>query len=259
MVRCGFEARALLIAAAGALALAFAAQAAAQDANAAQSPRGLPDAPAPAKRAASPTPQESYVRPQGPTPYTPLAESEELHNYLYEAFGPYPLMVSAFVAGYHQARRNPPDWREGFPGYSERFGSDFGISAINISTRYALAEAMDEDVYYYRCACAGVWPRLKHAVASVVVAGNRITGRPMFALPGVVAPYAGPLVAVRTWYPDRYGLKDGFRMGNYGLLDYAIGNIGLEFLPSLTHDKAKSFVRRFHLENRHAAENVDAP
>src|SRR5262249_43774246 len=155
------------------------------------------------------------------------------HSYLYEAFGPYPLMVNAVVAAYHQASRNPPDWREGMAGYGQRFASDFTIGAINLSTRYALAEAMDEDVYYYRCACKGVWPRMRHALISVVIARNRITGNPAFSLPGVVAPYAGPMVATRTWLPQRYSLKDGFRMGNYGLLDYAIGNIGLEFLPSL--------------------------
>jgi hypothetical protein len=183
--------------------------------------------------------------------YTPAAESAALHSYLYEAFGPYPLIVTAFVAGYHQARHNPPDWREGFAGYSERYASDFGTSAINISTRYALAEATDEDVYYYRCICTGAWPRLRHAVASVVIAHNRITGRPVFALPGVVAPYAGPLVATAVWFPRRYGAKDAFRMGNYGLLDYTLGNIGLEFLPRLVPGKGKSFLIRLHLENRH--------
>jgi len=243
---------------------------AAQAPGPAQPSASLPDAPAPANDPAPPRdpapphdpatlPAGNDERPKGPTPYTPTAETAELHNYLYEAFGPYPLVISTLVAGYHQARRNPPDWREGMAGYEERFASDFGISVINISTRYTLAEALDEDVYYYRCGCTGAWPRLRHALASVVVARNRITGRPAFALPGVVAPYAGPLVAVRTWYPDRYELKDGFRMGNYGLLDYAIGNIGLEFLPSLTHGAGKSIVRRFHLENRHATANVHAP
>ncbi len=241
-------ARILSIVAVGAA--VFAPPVVAQPLEASQTESNLPDAPAPA----------AIFAPVGkPVDYTPRGESTELHNYLYEGFGPYPLIMSAVVAGYHQARHNPPDWREGWVGFSERYASDFGTSAINVSARYALAEAMDEDVYYYRCACTGVWPRLRHAMASVVVARNRITGRPAFALPGVVAPYAGPLVVVRTWYPGRYGLKDAFRMGNFGLLDYTIGNIGLEFLPSLAHTRAKSFVRRFHLENRHAAENTNAP
>ena len=247
-MRCCSDLRALLVLVVGVL--TFASSAASQAPEGQQTESNLPDAPAPAAIFAP------VAKPIG---YTPEAERTELHNYLYEAFGPYPLLVSAVVAGYHQARHNPPDWREGMAGYGERYASDFTIGAINVSTRYALAEAMDEDVYYYRCACTGVWPRLRHAIASVVIARNRITGRPAFALPGVAAPYAGPLVAVRSWYPDRYGFKDGFRMGNYGLMDYTIGNIGLEFLPSLTHTKAKSFVRRFHLENRHAAENAKTP
>ena len=198
-------------------------------------------------------PAQSFVSPLTSSGYTPPSESDKLHNYLYEAFGPYPLIMSAIVSGYHQARRNPPDWREGLPGYGARYASDFGISVVNVSTRYTLAEAMNQDVYYYRCSCKGVWPRLKHAVASTVIARNQIDGRSVFALPSVVAPYAGPLVATQVWYPPRYGPKDAFRMGNYGLLDFTIGNIGLEFLPGLLHPKADSWINRFHLNNRHGA------
>lgn len=196
-------------------------------------------------------PAKTLVPVQSASGYSPAAESAALHDYFHEAFGPYPLIVSAVVAGYHQARHNPPDWREGLAGYGERYASDFTTSVINVSTRYALAEATDEDVYYYRCTCVGVWPRLRHAVTSVVIARNRITGRQVFALPAVVAPYSGPLVATAVWFPRRYGPKDAFRMGNYGLLDYTLGNIGLEFMPSLMHGRSKSLMKRLHLENRH--------
>lgn len=236
-MRCGMYARALLVAVIGTVAVAPGAKPQSPSA----SPSDLPDAPIPAQTSA---PARSV------SGYSPRAESAALHKYFYQAFGPYPLIISAVVAGYHQARHNPPDWREGLPGYGERYASDFGTSAINVSTRYALAEATDEDVYYYRCTCTGAWPRLRHSVASVVVAHNRITGRQVFALPAVVAPYAGPLVATALWFPRRYGAKDAFRMGNYGLLDYTLSNISLEFLPSLMRGKGKSVMRRLHLENR---------
>ena len=226
-------------------------------------PQTRPQAPLPEKLESelpdAPSPSAMFAPVGKPVSYTSAGESREFHNYLYEAFGPYPLITNVIVAAYHQARHNPPDWREGMAGFGQRYTSDFATGAINVSTRYALAEALDEDVYYYRCTCTGVWPRLRHALVSVVVARNRISGNPEFSLPGVVAPYAGPMVATRAWLPERYNLKDGFRMGNYGLVDYAIGNIGLEFLPSLTHTGAKSIVKRFHFENRHAAENANTP
>jgi hypothetical protein len=186
-------------------------------------------------------------------PYVEPTESMKLHNYSFDAFGPYPLTVSAFVAGYHQARRIPPDWREGWPGYGERYGSDFGISAVNITTRYTLAEALHEDTLYYSCGCKGISRRLLHAVVSAAIARRGQDGHQVFGLPGVVAPYIGPLVAVPAWYPNRYSAKDAFRMGNFGLMDYAIGNIGLEFLPGLLRPKSSSWIRRWHFDNRHAA------
>jgi hypothetical protein len=244
-VRAAFRLKTFLIASLSVLTLAVPIWP--QSAGSGQAGSGLPDAPAAA---------QGYVPRQSLPGYTPATETENLHNYLWEAFGPYPLVITAFITGYHQARHNPPDWREGAAGYGERYASDFSVSAINVSTRYTLAEAMDEDVYYYRCDCSGLWPRLRHAVVSVVVARNRITGRQAFALPGLIAPYAGPLIATSTWYPSRYSPKDGFRMGNYGLVDYAIGNIGLEFLPSLTRNKGTGLVKRLHLDNRHAAANA---
>ena len=92
------------------------------------------------------------------SPYVEPTESMKLHNYLFDAFGPYPITLAAFVAGFHQAMRNPPDWREGFAGYGERYASDFEISAINVTARYTLAEALHQDTLYYSCGCKAVGP-----------------------------------------------------------------------------------------------------
>ena len=177
----------------------------------------------------------------------------KFRNYLFDAFGPYPLTVSALVAGYHQFKREPPDWREGFAGYAQRYASDFGTSAASVTARYLTARALDEDTLYYRCACRRFWPRLGHAVVSTLVARRGEDGHKVFAIPALIDPYAGSFTAVYGWYPGRYGAKDAFRMGNYGLMEYAAGNISLEFLPGLIHAETNSWVTRFHLDNRHAA------
>jgi len=136
------------------------------------------------------------------------------------------------------------------PGYGQRYASDFSINALNVSARYTFAEAADQNVFYHRCACIGVWPRLEHAVSSVVVGRNEITGRHVLAVPNILAPYAGPMTAVELWYPSRYGPKDAFRMGNFGLLSYTAGNISLEFLPGLLDNgKAARLIARLHLQN----------
>jgi hypothetical protein len=134
-------------------------------------------------------------------------------------------------------------------GYGKRFGSDFGIAAVGTTTRYALAEALREDTLYYRCACRGVVPRLGHAIFSTLTARHGADGHVVFSIPALVAPYAGSMTAVYGWYPDRFGAKDAFRIGNYSLLTYAGGNIALEFLYSGPH----SLLSRMHLNNTHGA------
>jgi hypothetical protein len=170
-------------------------------------------------------------------------------NYVLDAFGPYPIAGSAIVAGIHQYSNAPPEWNPSAEGYAKRFGSDFGIAAVATTTRYGLSEAFKEDALYYRCECRGVFPRLSHAVISTLTARRGGDGHRVFSFPALVAPYAGSMTAVYGWYPDRFGAKDGFRIGNYSLLVYTGGNIALEFLHSGPH----SLLSRMHLNNAHGA------
>ena len=102
--------------------------------------------------------------------YTRPTQKTKLHNYVFDAFGPYPIVGAAFAAGINQAYNTPPEWKQGAAGYGKRFGSDFGIAAVSTTTRYALAQAFKEDTLYYRCECKGVFPRLSHAVISTLTA-----------------------------------------------------------------------------------------
>ena len=82
--------------------------------------------------------------------YTRPTQATKLHNYLFDAFGPYPIIGAGFAAGLNQAHNTPPDWKQGADGYSKRFGSDFGIAAISTTARYGLAQAFRQDTLYYR-------------------------------------------------------------------------------------------------------------
>jgi hypothetical protein len=180
----------------------------------------------------------TYVRPTHRT---------EVNNYLFEAYGPYPIAGAAFTAGINQLSNAPPEWRQGAEGFSKRFGSDFAIAAIGTSAQFGLAVAFKEDTLYYRCECSGMWPRMSHAVTSTFTARRGEDGHRVFSIPALVAPYAGTLAAVYGWYPDRFGAKDAFRMGNYSLLAYVGGNLALEFFQSGGHLR----LSRMHLNNRH--------
>ncbi|MBV9573457.1 MAG: hypothetical protein JOY93_05345 [Acidobacteriales bacterium] len=178
--------------------------------------------------------------------YSKPTAQMRLHNYFFDAFGPYPILGAAFAAGINQANNTPPEWKQGGVAYAKRFGSDFGIAAVTTTTRYALAEAFREDTLYYRCDCSGFLPRLRHAFTSTVTARRGEDGHTVFSIPAIVAPYAGTMTAVYGWYPDRYNGKDAFRMGNYTMLGYVGQNIAMEFIFSGRH----SFLSKLHMGGR---------
>jgi hypothetical protein len=205
--------------------------------------QALPDSPDSAIPATTTIPVQAdlaYVRP---------TQTTKLHNYFFDAFGPYPIVGAGVVAGINQETSTPPEWNQGVEGYAKRFGSDLGIAAVSTTTRYALSEAFKEDALYYRCDCGGVLPRLGHAMISTLTARRGSDGHRVFSFPALVGPYAGSMTAVYGWYPNRYGAKDAFRTGNYSLLTYMGGNIALEFFYSGPH----SLLHRMHLNNAHGS------
>ncbi len=173
--------------------------------------------------------------PQLDLTYRRPTEQTKIRNYLFDTFGPYPIAGVAILGAINQADKTPPDWGQGTEAYGERVGSDFGIAMVTTTTRYALAEAFREDTIYYRCECKGLFRRLGHAVISTVTARRDDDGHRHLSFPSLVAPYAGTMTAVYGWYPSRYGFKDGTRMGNYGLLAFAGGNIAREFIYGGRH------------------------
>ena len=182
----------------------------------------------------------AYIRP---------TEKTRLRNYAFDAFGPYPVSGAGIAASINQISNAPPEWSQGVEGYSKRFGSDFGIAAVGTTTRYGLAQAFKEDTLYYRCECRGLLPRMGHAVISTLTARRGEDGHRVFSVPALVAPYAGSMAAVYGWYPNRFGAKDAFRIGNYSLLAYMGGNMSLEFFYSGPH----SLFHRMHLNNAHGS------
>jgi len=84
---------------------------------------------------------------------------------------------------------------------------------------------------------------------STLTARRGRDGHRVFSLPALLAPYAGSMAAVYGWYPGRFGVKDAFRIGNYGLLSDMGENVALEFLYSGPH----SLLSRMHLNNAHGA------
>ena len=205
-----------------------------------QSPTSVQDSPATPGTTARGELNPTYVQPTDRT---------KVRNYAFDAFGPYPFAGAAVAAGINQYNHTPPEWTLDTSGYGKRFGSNFAIATVGTTTRYGLAAAFKEDTMYYRCECRGPFPRLRHAVISTLTGRRGLDGHRVFSFPALAAPYAGSMAAVYGWYPNRYGAKDAFRMGNYSLLSYLGGNIALEFFYSGPH----SLLKRMHLSSAHGS------
>jgi hypothetical protein len=201
-------------------------------------------------------PSESLVStaPQPDLSYTRPTQQIKLHNYFFDAFGPYPIVGSLAVAGIGQFDNAPSQWGQSPAGYSKRFASDLGIAATSTTTRYALAQAFREDTLYYRCECSGLLPRLGHALLSSFTARRGLDGHRVFSASALVSPYVGTETAVHAWYPGNYGNRYALRMGNYNLLAGVGQNIMMEFFYSGPH----SLLSRMHLNNRNAAPAPDS-
>jgi len=184
---------------------------------------------------ASATPNEPATPQVQPGLYHRPTESEKLHNFVFDAVGPYPFIGAAGAAGISQAHGTPREWGQGWDAYGVRVASAFGIALTTTGTRYALAEVFREDTLYYRCECKGFLPRFGHALISTVTARRGDDGHREFSFPALAAPYAGAMTATLGWYPSRYGPKDGFRTGNYNLLGQAAQNVALEFVYGGPH------------------------
>jgi len=187
-------------------------------------------------------------RPAGP--YTPPTGSALFHEFLFDSVGPYPVFMASATAGIHQATDNPPEWHQGAVALSQRFGSNMGITAVGNATRLGLGDLLHQDTSYYRCRCSGVWPRVRHAAVSALIARKYANGDRVLSVAGIVSPYAATMTAVYGWYPARYGAKDAFRMGNYNLLGTVGSNITFEFLPA----KVRKLMARVHLNSRRVAD-----
>jgi hypothetical protein len=186
----------------------------------------------------SPVPESSSDPVNHPKPdllYVRPTARMKLRAYVFDAYGPYPIVGAAFIAGINQKENTPPEWGQGGGAYGKRFGSNLAIAAVTTTTRYGLAAAFREDTLYYRCECKGIFRRFEHAMISTVTARRGEDGHRQLSFPAIVAPYAGTMTGVYAWYPARYGPKDALRMGNYNLLAFAGENFALEFLYGGPH------------------------
>jgi hypothetical protein len=104
-----------------------------------------------------------------------------------------------------------------------------GKRVIGQSIAYGLDEAFKLDPQYYRSEKKGIGARAGHAILSTFTE-RRPSGKRVIAVPRLVGNYAANVIAVKTWYPDRFTAKDGLRSATIGLAFGAFYNLIREFV-----------------------------
>jgi hypothetical protein len=69
---------------------------------------------------------------------------------------------------------------------------------------------------------------VKHTFVETLTSRTK-SGKRVLSAPRLAGVYTGAIVATETWYPDRYGYKDGLRMGTSTLITNFGINLVREF------------------------------
>ncbi len=163
--------------------------------------QALPDAPQPKQlhvREGAPKKQVVMVNHR---PYLPPTQSDLLHAYLRETYGPWGVMSTLVRSLYGEARGKPEGWGQDFPGYAQRFGSAAAVTAINGSVRYGMEEVFHEDLRYIPCHGCSAKHKIENALLSEITARHEDDGHRVFSLTPTISEFSGPIIAHEAWYP----------------------------------------------------------
>ncbi len=173
------------------------------------------------------------------TEYVRPTERQKLHAFESSMrFGPYAIAAALIGGGIRTGvltrRRNGEAAAGAFP--EQRVANNFGIQLgySDHALRARGSRSRGRLIYYHLRLHERFSSGFSHAVISTVTARRGEDGHATFSLSGLVSPYAGTMTAL-AWYPSRFGVKDGFRMGNYNLLDQAAKNVAFEFIYGGPH------------------------
>lgn len=162
----------------------------------------------------------TYARPDAET---------RAKRYFTRMFGPYAIAGAAASAGISTWRNKPEEWEPNGRGFGKRFASNIGRGIIKHTTTYGLDEAFELDSAYYRSSKRSTGAKFKNAVLSTFTA-RKSNGKRIVGFPRIAGTYTANIVAAKTWYPDRYTVGDGVRMGTISLGTDVLFNLVREFV-----------------------------
>jgi hypothetical protein len=168
-------------------------------------------------------------------------------KYLKSAFGPTSVVRDAAGAAIEQKMDNPHEWGQGAAGFGRRFASAFGKHIVDKSIHFAVAKMRHEEFGYHASGKEGFGPRLKYALASVIITHKTTNGKATVAAGELSGAFGSGLIS-RAWQPASTGsLATGFASGGITLGIDAGSHVLREFWPEIRHP------RRHHSEAKATA------
>jgi len=135
-------------------------------------------------------------------PYQRPTHKDQFYDYLRDSYGWPAFARSTARALYAEARDGPSGWGQDFPGFSQRFGSNVAITAIDGNVRYGMETLFHEDMRYIPCHGCSVKRKIGNALLAEVTARHDSDGHSFFTLTPAIADFSGPIIANTFWYPN---------------------------------------------------------
>jgi hypothetical protein len=170
--------------------------------------------------------------PTTPTPpaYTPITDSERLHNYLMGMVGPMTWVTGAASAGWGLLRDRPEEWGQGARGFGLRMGSGFAQRITRETLTFGASSLLHEDNRYIRSTETTNGARIEYALASTFLA-RKEDGNRRFSF-SRIGGMAGSSLISRAWQPVSTGSMKSAGVNFSISLAFAAGfNVAREFLP----------------------------
>jgi hypothetical protein len=137
-------------------------------------------------------------------PYDQPSTKDTLIDYANDTYLLPALARTAARALYGEALDKPVGWGQDLPGFMQRFGSAYAITAINGNVRLAMELTFHEDLRYLPCHGCSVKRKISNALLAEVTARHDVDGHRFFTITPVIADFSGPIIAHSYWYPKGF-------------------------------------------------------
>ena len=177
----------------------------------------------------------NYLTVDGQSQVPPVSGKEKFAMAAKGSFDPYEFTIVGIVAGIRHSENSPPEFGQGFMGYSKRYGAAFGDQVDgNVMVGGVYPTLLKIDPRYFRLGRGSFAHRFGYAIDRIFIA-RKDSGEHMFNIP----EFAGNATAIaisNVYYPtaDRNFSENINNWGTQMGLD-AFGNELKEFWPDIHH------------------------